>query len=169
MRKDGDDYNLRQSIIKNCEPYYPDLFSDNDLVSKALVDAEIAKLPKPDLDVLKLDGSRAMTGNLKMGNQEIRGLKEHPNNPSSDNPPRDAAINAGYFLDQRANLNKLINEVASDSLNRKTPQRMEAKLDMHLFDIINLPTADSNESSYAANVNYVNKTVIIMLLLMALY
>ena len=46
LKKDGDDYDLRQRIIKNCEPYYPDLFSDNDLVSKAFVDAEIAKLPK---------------------------------------------------------------------------------------------------------------------------
>ena len=36
---------------------------------------------------------------------------------------------------------------------------MEGKLDMNVFDIINLPTAASNESSYAANVNYVNKTV----------
>ena len=36
---------------------------------------------------------------------------------------------------------------------------MEAKLDMRLYDIINLSTAASNESSYAANVNYVNKTV----------
>ena len=36
---------------------------------------------------------------------------------------------------------------------------MEGKLDMDVFDIINLPTAASNESSYAANVNYVNKTV----------
>ena len=30
---------------------------------------------------------------------------------------------------------------------------------MNLFDIIKLPTSASNESSYAANVNYVNKTV----------
>ena len=43
LKKDGNDYDLRQSNIKNCEPYYPDLFSDNDLVSKAFVDAEIAK------------------------------------------------------------------------------------------------------------------------------
>ena len=35
---------------------------------------------------------------------------------------------------------------------------------MNLFDIINLPTAASNESSYAANVNYVNKTIIMLLL-----
>ena len=36
---------------------------------------------------------------------------------------------------------------------------MEGKLNMYLWDIINLPKASSNESSYAANVNYVNKTV----------
>ena len=54
LKKDGDDYDLRQRIIKNCEPYYPDLFSDNDLVSKAFVDAEIGKLPK---NVSKLNGS----------------------------------------------------------------------------------------------------------------
>ena len=44
--------------FKNCEPYYEGLFSDNDLVSKASVQTEIAKLPKPDTDVLKLDGSK---------------------------------------------------------------------------------------------------------------
>ena len=35
-------------------------------------------------------------------------------------------------------------------------KKMEGKLDMNLWDIINLPTAASNESSYAASVNYVN-------------
>ena len=64
--KDGNDFNLKQKTIKNCEPYYDDLFSDNDLVSKAFVDAEIGKLPKPETDVLKLDGSKAMTGSLKV-------------------------------------------------------------------------------------------------------
>ena len=69
--KDGNDFNLKQKAIKNCEPYYDGLFSDNDLVSKAFVDAEIGKLPKPETDVLKLDGSKAMTGNLDMGNKDI--------------------------------------------------------------------------------------------------
>ena len=137
-KKDGNDYDLRQSIIKNCEPYYPDLFSDNDLVSKAFVDAEISKLPKPDPDVLKLDDSKAMQGSLDMNNQSIINLKMPLNLPD------DCAINFKY-LD-------------STFLNLKGTKMMEAKLDMHLFDIINLPTADS-ESSYAANVNYVNKTV----------
>ena len=69
--KDGNDFNLKQKTIKNGEPYYDGLFSDNYLVSKAFVDAEIGKLPKPETDVLKLDGSKAMTGNLDMGNKGI--------------------------------------------------------------------------------------------------
>ena len=48
--KDGNDFNLKQKTIKNCDG----LFSDNDLVSKAFVDAEIGKLPKPETDVLMM-------------------------------------------------------------------------------------------------------------------
>ena len=73
--KDGNDFNLKQKTIKNCEPYYDGLFSDNDLVSKAFVDAEIGKLPKPETDVLKLDGTKAMTGNLNVGDHTIIGIK----------------------------------------------------------------------------------------------
>ena len=66
--KDGREYyDLKGNIIRNCEPYYDGLFSDNDLVSKAFLQTEIAKLPKPATDLLKLDGSKAMTGNLDMG------------------------------------------------------------------------------------------------------
>ena len=39
-------FDLKQKVIKNTEPFYDGLFGDNDLVSKAFVDAEIAKLPK---------------------------------------------------------------------------------------------------------------------------
>ena len=53
----------------------------------------------------------------------------------------------------------MINEVGSKAFSKDGSDPMEAKLDMNVFDIINLPTASSNESSYAANVNYVNKTV----------
>ena len=38
---------------------------------KLFVDAEISKLPKPATDVLKLDGSRGMTGDLNMNNNLI--------------------------------------------------------------------------------------------------
>ena len=76
------DFNLGGQIIKNCEPYYDGLFDDNSLVSKAFVDAEIAKLPKPATDVLKTDGSKAMNGNLDMANNSIINLKDPQ--PSDD-------------------------------------------------------------------------------------
>ena len=201
LKKDedgGDYYNLKQKVICNAEPYRDGLFNDNDLVSKAFVDAEIAKLPK---NVLKLDGSLPMKGNLQMGNNTITGIRSSSqdnaaltvggakylflplagnkgmegalhmgnntirnlqmpaNNPSSRNPPDDCALNFKCFHSQRGDLERQINEVGSKAFSKDGSNPMEAKLDMSLFDIINLPTVDSNESSYAANVNYVNKTV----------
>ena len=76
MGKGDYDFNLRGQIIKNCKSYYDGLFDDNSLVSKAFVDAEIAKLSKPATDVLKTDGSKAMNGNLDMANNSIINLKE---------------------------------------------------------------------------------------------
>ena len=45
LKKDANnnDFDLKGNIIKNCEPYYDGLFDNNSLVSKAFVDAEIAK------------------------------------------------------------------------------------------------------------------------------
>ena len=73
LKKDKDDNNfdLRGNIVRNCEQYYDGLFTDNDLVSKAFVQTEINKLPKPATDLLKLDGSRAMTGDLNLNNKLI--------------------------------------------------------------------------------------------------
>ena len=150
----GDDYDLKQKVIRNAEPYRDGLFGDNDLVSKAFVDAEIAKLPK---NVLKLDGSQAMRGNLQMGDHTITGIRSS----SQDN----AALTVGgakslYLpLSQRRVLLRQINEVGSKAFSKDGSDPMGGKIDMNLFDIINLPTAAANESSYAANVNYVNKTV----------
>ena len=76
MGKGDYDFNLGGQIIKNCEPYYDGLFDDNSLVSKAFVDAEIKKIPSVATDVLKIDGSKAMTGALDMGNHNIINLKE---------------------------------------------------------------------------------------------
>ena len=64
--KDGNDFDLKQKTI---------LFGNNDLVSKAFVDAEISKLPKPDTDVLILDGSKAMTGSLSMDDHPVIGIR----------------------------------------------------------------------------------------------
>ena len=178
LKKDGDDYDLRQRIIKNCEPYYPDPFSDNDLVSKAFVDTEIAKLPK---NVLKLNSSLPMRGNLQKGDHTITGIRSSSQDnaaltvggaksiylPLSGNKAMQGSLNMNS--QSIRNLKMPLNPpddcainfkyLDSNFLNLNGTKKMEAKLGMHLFDIINLPTADSNESSYAANVNYVNKTV----------
>ena len=68
-------YDLKQIVIKNSAPYDDGSYDNNTLISKAFMDAEISKLPKPATDVLKLDGSKAMTGNLNMGNNETKNLK----------------------------------------------------------------------------------------------
>ena len=76
----GNYFDLNQKVIKNSAPHDDGSYDNNTLVSKAFVDAEIAKLPKPDIDVLKLDGSRAMQGNLMMNNNNIKNLKDPVNN-----------------------------------------------------------------------------------------
>ena len=68
-------YDLNQRVIKNSAPHGDGSYDNNTLVSKAFVDSEIAKLPKPDTDVLKLDGSKSMTGNLNMGDNAIIGIR----------------------------------------------------------------------------------------------
>ena len=108
---------------------------------------------------LPLSGNKGMEGILNMSNNAIRYLKMPPNDPSSGNPPDDCALNFKYFHSQRGDLLRQMNQVGSKAFSKDGSDPMEGKLDMNLFDIINLPTAASNESSYAANVNYVNKTV----------
>ena len=68
-------YDLNQRVIKNSAPHDDGSYDNNTLVSKAFVDSEISKLPKPDTDVLKLDGSKSMTGNLNMGYNAIIGIR----------------------------------------------------------------------------------------------
>lgn len=81
-------FNLKQKKISNCAPYSDNLFDADDLVSRAYADKEIAKIPTVNTsDLLKLDGSRAMTGDLKMGDHTITGIKSS----SSDN----AALTVG--------------------------------------------------------------------------
>ena len=70
--KDGREYyDLKQLVIKNSAPHDDGSYDNDTLVSKAFVQTEINKLPKPATDVLKLDGSRAMTGNLNLNNKVI--------------------------------------------------------------------------------------------------
>ena len=147
------DYNADSKKLVNLA----DPINDTDAANKRYVLGQVGNV---DLTAyLRRDGTQSMTGNLQMGDNAIRDLKMPPNDPSSGNPPDDCALNFKYFHSQRGDLERQINEVGSKAFSKDGRDPMEGKLNMNLFDIINLPTAAANESSYAANVNYVSKTV----------
>ena len=100
--KDGREYyDLKQIVIKNSAPYDDGSYDNDTLVSKAFVDAEISKLPKPDTNVLKLDGSKKMTGNLDMDGFAIRNIKpfvEDDSSQAASDAERNEVINFGYLV-----------------------------------------------------------------------
>ena len=206
VNKDGKDYyDLNQLVIKNSAPHDDGSYDNNTLVSKAFVNAEIAKLPKPATDVLKLDGSRAMTGDLNMNNNLITNcgrltMVADGNSPINMNSSylyglpnpvsNDDAANKNY-VDTRDNLNLPLNgsRAMQGNLNmgdhtitgiRSSAadnaaltvggakatffplhgnRSMQGNLNMANHSIINLKDPQPSDSSYAASVNFVNKTV----------
>ena len=108
---------------------------------KSYVDDEIAKIPKPDTDVLKLDGSKAMSGVLNMGDQAIINIKpfvEDDSSQAASDAQKNQVINFGYFHTERGELKRLINEVSYDALNRNNPDPMQDDIDMANHSIYNL-------------------------------
>ena len=159
LKKDKDDNNfdLRGNIVRNCEPYYDGLFTDNDLVSKAFVQTEINKLPKPATDLLKLDGSKAMTGNLDMSGFTIKNVKpfvEDDSSQAASDSQRNEIINFGYFKDERADIMRQVVELVGDTLPKDGSESMQGELDMNNNKIKNL--SDPTDDSDAANKSYVD-------------
>ena len=161
MGKGDNDFNLGGQIIKNCEPYYDGLFDDNSLVSKAFVDAEIAKLPKPDINVLKLDGSKAMQGDLYMNNNRILNagkLVMVANNNSEINMNDNKIKNVGDPLsDKDASNKRYVDIVGSNYLKKDGTSSMGGNLKMEYHRIIHL--ADPINIQDAANKKYVDNKI----------
>ena len=195
--KDGREYyDLKGRIIRNCEPYYDGLFSnDNDLVSKKYVDNDNAKQDTAinnisavssyntnlitalqsskvdqqyvDDNFLNLDGSKSMTGNLNMDGNYIDGLPELVEDDTSDETLakiKGRAIDFGYFKKQRDYLVQRMGEEDSDLLPKDGSESMEGNLNMtdsrgDKHSIIGLKDPQPSDSSYAASVNFVNRTV----------
>ena len=161
MGKGDNDFNLGGQIIKNCEPYYDGLFDDNSLVSKAFVDAEIAKLPKPDTDVLKLDGSKAMQGDLYMNNNRILNagkLVMVANNNSEINMNDNRIKNVGDpFAAKDACNKRYVDVVGSNYLQKDGTSSMGGNLKMQDHRIIYL--ADPVNIKDAANKKYVDNKI----------
>ena len=125
------------------------------MVSKAFVDAEIAKQPK---NVLLLDGSKAMTGNLDMGGNAIKNIKpfvEDDSSQAAQNAQLNDVIDFGFFHAQRGELKREINDVSFEALNRKNPDPMEDNIDMNNHRIKGL--RDGNENDDAVNVKQLNE------------
>jgi len=106
---------------------------DNDTPNRKYVDDQIAKLLHSDTGTLKLDGSRAMKGNLKMGDHTITGIRSS----SADN----AALTVG----------------ASKSLYLPITgiPGMQGDLNMGKFTSINIKPFVENESAKPAQDNEV--------------
>ena len=128
-----DDVNLNENKIKSLGAPT----EDEDGANKKYVDDEIAKLPHSDNGTLKLDGSRAMAGNLDMGHHTITGIKSS----SADN----AALTVGG--------------AKATYLPLSGNRAMQGTLNLSGHSIINIKEPDISDSNYAANVNFVNKTI----------
>ena len=86
-----EDVNLNENRIKGLAA--PS--EDKDGANKKYVDDEIKAIPAVDtLDLLKLDGSRAMTGNLQMGNHTITGITSS----SQDNAALTVGVSKSLYL-----------------------------------------------------------------------
>ena len=103
-------------------------------VTKSYFESQIASIPQPDLSLyLKVDGSRAMTGSLQMGDNAITGIRSS----SAD----DAALTVGG--------------AKSTYLPLLGDRGMEGDLDMGGNAIINIKPFVEDDSSQAAQSNHV--------------
>ena len=145
-------YDLKGEIIKNSGPYFDGLFSDaDDLVSKAYVDEEISKLPKPDTDVLKLDGSEAMTGALDMNNNEIKNLKcPQPSDASY-------AASVDFVNNTIGDNNSVINNIIEKKIQESEERSIQSVQQENVFKKVttdNLFKEDDDRIEFISTINY---------------
>ena len=165
MGKGDYDFNLGGQIIKNCEPYYDGLFDDSSLVSKAFVDAEIKKIPGVATDVLKLDGSKAMTGALDMGNHSIINLKD----PTAQSHAANKKFVDGAILNSNfsiiSSINDKIKKLEEKSIHTVNQENVFKKVmdddefkedddDIHKVGVQNKDFHSVNKKTYEFKIDY---------------
>ena len=150
--KDGREYyDLKQIVIKNSAAHDDGSYDNDTLVSKAFIDAEISKLPKPDTDVLKLDGSKAMTGALDMNNNEIKNLKyPQPSNASY-------AASVDYVNNTIAGNNTVISNIIDTRLRESEEKSIQSVQQENVFKKVmtdNLFKEDDDRIEFLSTINY---------------
>ena len=183
--KDGREYyDLKGNIIRNCEPYYDGLFTDNDLVSKKYVDNDNAKQDITinnissisayntklitalqtgkadqsyvDDNFLNLDGSKSMTGNLNTDGNYIDGLPELVEDGTSDETLAKIKGRAIDFGYFKKQRDYLLPKDGSEPMGGNL-NMTDSRGTKH--SIVGLKDPQPSDSSYAASVNYVNNSV----------
>ena len=146
--------------------------NNDQAANKKYVDAEIKKIPSPDLSTyLKKDGTVEMTGNLDMGNQQITNLGANIQNTYDvvnlgfcDTKYLQKVSNSDLDMDnhkikdmaQPTDDNDAVNKhyVDHNFLNRLTPNALGGELDMRGHKIIVLGNpSDPNDASTKAYVD----------------
>ena len=153
-----EDVNLNENKIKGLGA--PS--EDKDGANKKYVDDEIAKLPHSDTGTLKLDGSRAMTGNLQMGGFGINNIKpfvEDDSSQAASFAQKYDVVNWGKIHEIRGSLKIDLNRISYEALNRQNPDPMLDPIDMGNNFITNVKEPGPSNSNYATTVNFVNKTI----------
>ena len=143
-----DALDMGNNEIKNLK----DPVNNQDDGTKKYIDAEISKLPKPDTDVLKLNGSKAMTGALDMNNNGIKNLKDPVNNQDAGTKKW---INTQ--LNTKAGLTYTNTQLAKKL--DLSGGNMAGDINMANNSIINLKEPGASDSNHAASVKFVNTIV----------
>ena len=133
---------------------------DSDATNKKYVDDQIKAIPAVvTSDLLKLDGSRAMTGNLNMDGQKIINIStfvEDDSSQSASDAQKYDVVPWGKIHEIRGDLKREINQVASESLSRTdNGDKMDVNLNMNNNKIYNL--ADPITGTDALNLNFGNR------------
>ena len=135
---------------------------DKDGANKKYVDDEVAKLPHSDNGTLKLDGSRAMEGDLNMNNHHIDYLEtiveDDGPNPNYDQI-KYKAVNFELLKNTRDYLFRENSLAVSPLLPKDGSEPMTGDFNMGNHFITNVKDPLSSNSNYATTVNFVNKTI----------
>ena len=143
LKKDSNDnyFDLNQKLIRNCEPYYDGLFSDNDLVTKAFVDKSFFKS-------LWTNGANAMRGDLDMSNNQIFFL----DTPVDDiRPPAPGVVSQAYPKDQKTAVNKFYIDEKCIKLNNNNKFDFRGKAAVNIKPFVE---DDSSQEAQNAQLNH---------------
>ena len=134
---------------------------DKDGANKKYVDDQIKAIPAVDKsDLLKLDGSRAMTGTLNLGGQRVINIKpfiEDDSSQAASDAQKNDLVNWGKLHEVRGDLYRALNQIGYEALNRINPAPMQDPIDMNDHQIKGL--AEPTDLKDGANKKYVDDQI----------